>query len=131
MVTNLTRFAFAAFCAVAGPTQADEFLKMGTLAPGGTIYTITSGFAQAVSTHVPEVEVQINATGSAAQHMLSAAKGELDFFYVFDDPLPPHVAGFGDVWQDRGRARTGGTATQRLQLSRWRLACAGLCGFRD
>lgn len=80
MANNLTRFAFAAFCAVAGPAQADEFLKIGTLAPGGTIYTITSGFAQAVSTHVPEVEVQINATGSAAQHMLSAAKGELDFF---------------------------------------------------
>jgi hypothetical protein len=60
--------------------SAEEFLKMGTLAPGGTIYTITAGFAQAVSKHVPDVEVQVNATGSAAQHMLAASKGELDFF---------------------------------------------------
>ena len=32
--------------AASGAT-AEDFYKMGTLAPGGTIYTITAGFAQA------------------------------------------------------------------------------------
>jgi len=70
----------AALCIAATTAQAQDFYKMGTLAPGGTIYTITAGFAQAVSRHVPDVEVQVNASGSAAQHMLAAARGELDFF---------------------------------------------------
>ncbi|KPQ21959.1 MAG: hypothetical protein HLUCCA24_00705 [Rhodobacteraceae bacterium HLUCCA24] len=75
-----TSLAAAALCLAAASAQAQEFYKMGTIAPGGTIYTITAGFAQATSRHVPDVEVQVNASGSAAQHMLSAARGELDFF---------------------------------------------------
>lgn len=62
------------------PSAAQTFYRMGTLEPGGTIYTITAGFAQAVNRHVPGVEIQVNATGSAAQHMLSAANGDLEFF---------------------------------------------------
>lgn len=72
--------ATAVLCVAAMGAQAQEFYKMGTLAPGGTIYTITAGFAQAVSRYVPDAEVQVNASGSAAQHMLAAAQGELDFF---------------------------------------------------
>ncbi len=64
----------------AATAQAQDFYKMGTLAPGGTIYTITAGFAQAVTRHVDGAEVQVNASGSAAQHMLAAARGDLDFF---------------------------------------------------
>jgi len=78
---NLRITALAAVLASVGTAAAaSEFLKMGTLAPGGTIYTITAGFAQAVSKYLPDVEVQVNASGSAAQHMLAATKGDLDFF---------------------------------------------------
>ncbi|MCC5987397.1 MAG: TAXI family TRAP transporter solute-binding subunit [Pararhodobacter sp.] len=76
--------AIAAAVVVGSPiaANAQDFYRMGTLEPGGTIYTITSGFAQAINRHVPDVEVQVNATGSAAQHMLSAAMGETDFFMM-------------------------------------------------
>ena len=78
---NIIRTTALALAAVIGTAaSAEDFYKMGTLAPGGTIYTITAGFAQAVSKYVPDVEVQVNASGSAAQHMLAAAKGDLDFF---------------------------------------------------
>lgn len=80
-MSKLRMTALAAAMAVAGTTTtASEYFKMGTLSPGGTIYTITAGFAQAVSKYVPDVEVQVNASGSAAQHMLAATKGDLDFF---------------------------------------------------
>lgn len=78
---DVRRMALAAAMAfTCNAALADDYLKMGTLSPGGTIYTITAGFAQAVSKHVPDVEVQVNASGSAAQHMLAAANGDLDFF---------------------------------------------------
>lgn len=71
----------AAILALAGlPAAAQDFFRMGTLAPGGTIYTITAGFAQAVNRHVEGTEIQVNASGSAAQHMLAASNGDLEFF---------------------------------------------------
>lgn len=80
---KLKTAVLAAAVALSGTVaSAEDYLKMGTIAPGGTIYTITAGFAQAVSKYVPGVEVQVNASGSAAQHMLAASKGDLDFFMM-------------------------------------------------
>ena len=39
-----------------------------------------STFAQFVHQELPDVEIQVNATGAATQHAIEAAKGELDFF---------------------------------------------------
>lgn len=72
--------AAAAMLASAGPTAAETvYYKMSTLTPGSTNYNITAAFAQAANKYVEDVEIQLNATGSVAQHMLSMARGEVDF----------------------------------------------------
>ena len=76
-----TLAAAALGTALAGPVAAKDFYRMSTLAPGSTIYVITAGFAQIVNKHVPEIELQVNATGTAVQFMLDAGRGNLDFYF--------------------------------------------------
>lgn len=68
--------------ALAGATSAGaaEFYRLATLGPGSSPYMVMSTFAQLVNEELPELEIQVNATGAATQHAIDAAKGELDFF---------------------------------------------------
>lgn len=82
---KLTRTALGlvlGLTALAGATAAGgaEFYRLATLGPGSSPYLVMSTFAQMVNEKLPEVEVQVNATGAATQHAIDAAKGELDFF---------------------------------------------------
>lgn len=80
-ILRATLAAAAIAGALGGPAAAKDFYRMSTLAPGSTIYVITAGFAQIVNKHVPETELQVNATGTAVQFMLDAGRGNLDFFF--------------------------------------------------
>lgn len=72
----------AGIVALAGAAAATgaEFYRLATLGPGSSPYLVMSTFAQMVNQELPEVEIQVNATGAATQHAIDAAKGELDFF---------------------------------------------------
>ncbi len=59
---------------------ATDFYRLATLGPGSSPYLVMSTFAQLVHEQLPDVEIQVNATGAATQHAIDAAKGDLDFF---------------------------------------------------
>lgn len=62
------------------PATAQQFLRLATLGPGSSPYMVMSTFAQIVNEALPDVEIQVNATGAATQHALEAGAGQLDFF---------------------------------------------------
>lgn len=64
----------------ATPSVAVDFYRLATLGPGSSPYLVMSTFAQMVNEQLPEVEIQVNATGAATQHALDAANGDLDFY---------------------------------------------------
>ena len=66
--------------ATAPVAQAKEFYTMATLGPGSSPYLVMSTAAQIVGDRLDDVEIQVNATGSATQHALEAGAGQLDFF---------------------------------------------------
>ena len=66
--------------ALTGQAQAQQYFRLATLGPGSSPYLVMSTFAQIVNDTVPDVEVQVNATGAATQHALEAGAGQLDFF---------------------------------------------------
>ncbi len=72
----------AGLAVIAGATTAAaaEFYRLATLGPGSSPYLVMSTFAQLVHEELPEVEIQVNATGAATQHAIQAATGDLDFF---------------------------------------------------
>jgi TRAP transporter TAXI family solute receptor len=66
--------------AMVASVGAQEFLRLATLGPGSSPYLVMSTFAQIVNDKVPEVEIQVNATGAATQHAIETANENLDFF---------------------------------------------------
>ncbi len=74
--------AAAGLAMLAGVTTAGatDFYRLATLGPGSSPYLVMSTFAQLVHEQLPDVEIQVNATGAATQHAIDAAKGNLDFF---------------------------------------------------
>ncbi|WP_163264161.1 TAXI family TRAP transporter solute-binding subunit [Chelativorans alearense] len=66
--------------AMAMSTGAAEFFRLATLGPGSSPYLVMSTFAQIVGKELPDVQIQVNATGAATQHALEAGNGQLDFF---------------------------------------------------
>lgn len=73
----------ASAAALAAPTaKAGEFLKMATLGPGSSSYMVMSTFAQIVNDALPDVDIQVNATGAATAHAIQTAQGQLDLFMM-------------------------------------------------
>ena len=64
---------------LASPSQAKTFYKMGTFPPGTTVFIAMTAFANAVNKYVPDIEIQVSATGPATQHMLMVTQGRMDF----------------------------------------------------
>ena len=60
--------------------QDKKFYKFGSFPPGTTPFIVNTSFANVVNKYVPGVEIQISATGVAAQHTLMATEGKIDFF---------------------------------------------------
>ena len=64
---------------LAGAAQAKDYYKMGTFPPGTTVFIAMTAFANAVNKYVPDIEIQVSATGPATQHMLMVSQGRMDF----------------------------------------------------
>ena len=64
---------------LAGALQAKDYFKMGTFPPGTTVFIAMTAFANAVNKYVPDMEIQVSATGPATQHMLMVTQGRMDF----------------------------------------------------
>ncbi|GGO85378.1 TRAP ABC transporter [Marinobacterium nitratireducens] len=58
---------------------ATELLKMGSLAPGLSPFTINTAFAKVVNDNVDGIEIQVSATGSGMSHVLKTAQNRMDF----------------------------------------------------
>lgn len=77
---TIVAVAGAAALLTASVAGAAEFYRLATLGPGSSPYLVMSTFAQLVHEELPDVEIQVNATGAATQHAIEAAQGNLDFF---------------------------------------------------
>src|SRR3546814_20889491 len=60
--------------------MAKDFYRLSTLGPCSTPYLVMSTFANIVNQALPDMEVQVNATGAATAHALETARGRMDFF---------------------------------------------------
>ena len=69
--------ALTVFAAGAG---AKDFYKMSTLGPGSSPYLVMTTFANIINKKLPDVEIQVNATGVATRHAMETARGETDLF---------------------------------------------------
>lgn len=84
MLNTLSRGIAVASLAILAATnlanaQDKTFYKMGTFPPGTSVNIIHTSWANAVNKHVPNVEIQLSASGPATRHMLAVAAGEMDF----------------------------------------------------
>ncbi len=82
---GMKRFLTAAAACLIGlglnvSANAAEFFRLATIGPGSSPYLVMSTFAQIVNKKLPDMQIQVNATGAATQHAIEAAKGQLDFF---------------------------------------------------
>jgi len=74
---SLMAGAIAATLAV--PAVAQEInLKMATIAPGTSAYLTMTTMATMVNQALDDVNIQVDATGAATQHMVEVANGNLD-----------------------------------------------------
>lgn len=80
MRKTLGAIALACMAAAALPAAAKDYYKLSTLGPGSSPYLVMSTFANIVNQAMPNVEVQVNATGAATAHALETARGRMDFF---------------------------------------------------
>ncbi len=78
--SNIIAAAVAAVVLSAGQAGAAEFYKLGSLAPGMSPFTINTAFASIVNKYVPDIKIQVSATGTAMRHQLLAAQGKMDLF---------------------------------------------------
>lgn len=72
--------ALAIALVLAGGAEAKQFYKMSTLGPGSSPYVVMTAFAKIINEYLPDMEIQVNATGSATRHAVDAAKGKIDLF---------------------------------------------------
>jgi hypothetical protein len=64
---------------MAAPAAAQQInLKMATIAPGTSAYLTMTTMATMVNQALDDVNIQVDATGAATQHMVDVANGNLD-----------------------------------------------------
>ena len=61
------------------PAAAQSNLKMATIAPGTSAYLTMTTMATMVNQALDDVNISVDATGAATQHMVDLALGNLDF----------------------------------------------------
>ncbi|MEM7243374.1 MAG: TAXI family TRAP transporter solute-binding subunit [Pseudomonadota bacterium] len=78
----MRKFALAATAALtfaAGSLQAEEKLKMATIAPSLSAAITMATFANIVNDNVADVNIEVAGGGAATLHMMEVARGNLDF----------------------------------------------------
>ncbi|MBL4727685.1 MAG: TAXI family TRAP transporter solute-binding subunit [Rhizobiaceae bacterium] len=74
-----TALAGAIAMTLASPLAAKDIkLKMATNAPGTSPYLAMTTMATIVNQALPDVNIQVDATGAATKHMIEVAQGKLD-----------------------------------------------------
>lgn len=74
-----TLLAGALAMTLASPVAAQQTnLKMATIAPGTSAYLTMTTMATMVNQALDDVNIQVDATGAATQHMVEVANGNLD-----------------------------------------------------
>ena len=53
-------------------------IKMSTIAPGSSMYLVMTTFATLVNQNQKELEIVVDATGTATKHMVDVARGSID-----------------------------------------------------
>jgi uncharacterized protein len=72
--------ALAAVTSLSVPAFAQQTnLKMATIAPGTSPYLTMTTMATLVNQALPDLNIQVDATGAATKHMVDVAQGNLDF----------------------------------------------------
>ncbi len=67
-----------------GPVQAEEKIKMATIAPGTSAFLTMTTFASLVNQNQTDYNISVDSTGAATKHVIELAKGKLD--YVMSAP---------------------------------------------
>ncbi len=63
---------------LASAVNAEENLKMATIAPGTSAYLTMTTMATIINQALDDVNIQVDATGAATKHMVEVAQGHLD-----------------------------------------------------
>ncbi len=69
----------AAMALSAAGVQAQERVKMATIAPGSSAYLTMTTFASLVNQSQDAYEISVDSTGAATKHVIELAQGKLDF----------------------------------------------------
>ncbi len=81
MLKRLGLFAVAGLLAVSMATAAQaqkKQLKMSTIAPGSSMYLVMTTFANLVNQNRKDIEITVDATGTATKHMVDVARESID-----------------------------------------------------
>ena len=58
-----------------------QLYRVTSIAPGMSPFVVNTSIAKVVSKHLPDVEMQVRATGAATRHLVEAGQGKVDFFF--------------------------------------------------
>ena len=75
---RLMMLAATAAFGLTAPVAAQTNLKMATIAPGTSAYLTMTTMATMVNQALDDVNIQVDATGAATQHVVEVANGNLD-----------------------------------------------------
>ncbi|MCC6001250.1 MAG: TAXI family TRAP transporter solute-binding subunit [Pararhodobacter sp.] len=80
-MNQLIKGALAGACmaGMAATAQAQETLRMATIAPGSSAYLVMTTMATLVNQAQGQYRINVDATGAATRHQIEVAMGELDF----------------------------------------------------
>ena len=82
MMKRLGLFAVAGMLAVsmtsAAVAQQKQQIKMSTIAPGSSMYLVMTTFANLVNQNRKDIEITVDATGTATKHMVDVARESID-----------------------------------------------------
>jgi TRAP transporter TAXI family solute receptor len=82
VLKNFSTLAGAtALAAMLTSTAHAEMYKVTSIAPGMSPFVVNTSIAKVVAKHLPEVEMQVRATGAATRHLVEAGQGKVDFFF--------------------------------------------------
>jgi len=77
---HFKKLALAGAMTLAGlGAQAQETLKMATIAPGTSAYLTMTTFASLVNQNQDDYNITVDSTGAGSKHLIELARGKLDF----------------------------------------------------
>lgn len=80
---------------LAGPVQAAENLRLSTFGPGSSVYVVMTTFANIANEKVPNIQIQVDATGAATRHVVETAMDRSDFAMMSPSMAPMMQNGAG------------------------------------